>query len=84
LYERLAEVKSEKLRANLRAAGDAVRRNRELVRLRGDLPCAFSPVALAEKPAEAVRLRELYRRWGFKTLLAALGEEAREGQAVLI
>jgi DNA polymerase-1 len=84
LYERLAEVKSEKLRANLRAAGDAVRRNRELVRLRDDLPCAFSPVALAEKPAEAGRLRALYRRWGFKTLLAALGEEAHEGQAVLI
>jgi len=84
LYERLAEVKSEKLRANLRAAGDAVRRNQELVRLRDDLPCAFAPVALAEKPAEAARLRELYRRWGFKTLLAALGEEARESQAVLI
>jgi len=84
LYERLAEVKSEKLRANLRAAGDAVRRNRELVRLRDDLPCAFSPVALAEKPAEAGRLRALYRRWGFKTLLAALGEEAHEGQAILI
>ena len=84
LYERLAEVKSEKLRANLRAAGDAVRRNQELVRLRDDLPCAFAPVALVEKPAEAVRLRELYRRWGFKTLLAALGEEARESQAVLI
>ena len=84
LYERLDEVKSEKLRANLRAAGDAVRRNRELVRLRDDLPCAFSPAALAEKPADAGRLRELYRRWGFKTLLAALGEEARECQAVLI
>jgi DNA polymerase-1 len=84
LYERLGEVKSEKLRANLRAAEDAVRRNRELVRLRDDLPCTFSPVTLAEKPAEAGRLRELYRRWGFKTLLAALGEEAHECQAVLI
>ncbi|HLZ53750.1 MAG TPA: 5'-3' exonuclease H3TH domain-containing protein [Verrucomicrobiae bacterium] len=84
LYERLGEVKSEKLRANLQAAGDAVRRNRGLVQLRDDLPCTFSPAALAEKPADTGCLRELYRRWGFKTLLAALGEEAHECQAVLI
>ncbi len=43
LYERLDEVRSEKLRANLRAAGPIVRRNRDLVRLREDLPCEFSP-----------------------------------------
>ncbi|HTQ51530.1 MAG TPA: 5'-3' exonuclease H3TH domain-containing protein [Candidatus Acidoferrales bacterium] len=84
LFERVSEVKSEKLAANLRAAEAAVRRNQELVRLRDDLPCAWSPEALAEKPADAGRLRVLYRRWGFKTLLAALGEEAQECQAVLI
>lgn len=84
LYERLDDVKSEKLRANLQAAGDAVQRNRGLVRLRDDLPCTFSPAALAEKPADTGCLRELYRRWGFKTLLAALGEQAHECQAVLI
>ena len=84
LYERVGEVKSEKLAANLRAAEAAVRRNQELVRLRDDLPCALSPEALAEKPADAGRLRDLYRRWGFKTLLAALGEETQECQAVLI
>ena len=84
LYERVSEVKSEKLAANLRAAEAAVRRNQELVRLRDDLPRALSPEALAEKPADAGRLRDLYRRWGFKTLLAALGEETQECQAVLI
>ncbi len=84
LYGRLEEVKSEKLRAALRAAADAVRRNRELVRLRDDLPCEFSPDALAGKPADAGRLRELYQRWGFKGMLAALEEPARERQAVLI
>jgi DNA polymerase-1 len=76
LYERLDEVKSEKLRANLRAAEDAVRRNRALIRLRDDLPCECSPEELAEKPADAGRLRELYRRWGFKTLLATLEKSA--------
>ena len=84
LYERLDEVRSEKLRANLRAAEPIVRRNRDLVRLREDLPGEFSPDELAEKPADAGRLRELYRRWGFKSLLAALEEQARECQAILI
>jgi DNA polymerase-1 len=97
LYERLDEVKSEKLRAALRASADAVRRNGDLVRLRDDLPCEFSPDELAGKPADAGRLRELYRQWGFETLLAVLektaclcnggaasAEPARECQAVLI
>jgi DNA polymerase-1 len=84
LYERLDEVKSEKLRASLREAADVVRRNRELVRLRDGLACEFSPDTLAEKPADAGRLRELYQRWGFKGMLAALEGPAREQQAILI
>ena len=84
LYGRLDEVKSDKLRAALRGAADAVRRNRELIRLRDDLPCEFSPDALAQKAADAGRLRELYQRWGFKGMLAALEESPREQQAVLI
>jgi DNA polymerase-1 len=73
LFARLDEVKSEKLRAALRALADAVRRNRDLVRLRDDLSCEFSPAEMVEKPADAGRLRELYQRWGFRGLLAALG-----------
>ena len=84
LFERLDEVKSERLRAALLGAADAVRRNRELVRLRDDLPCEFSRDALAPKPADAGRLRELYGRWGFKGMLAALEASAREQQAILI
>ena len=84
LYARLDGVKSEKLRAALRAAAGVVRRNQELVRLRDDLPCAFSPDELAGKAADAGRLRELYQRWGFKGLLAALEASPREQQAVLI
>jgi len=44
----------------------------------------FLPDALANKPANAGRLRELYQRWGFKGMLAALEESPREQQAVLI
>jgi DNA polymerase-1 len=84
LYERLDEVKSERLRAALRTAADVVRRNRELVRLLDDLPCEFLPAALAGRPADVVRLRELYQRWGFKGMLAALEELSPERQIVLI
>jgi len=84
LYGRLDEVKSERLRTALRGAADAVRRNCELVRLQDDLPCEFSPDALAGKPADADRLRGLYQRWGFKGMLAALEELSRERQTILI
>jgi len=84
LYRRLGEVKSEKLRMALRDAADVVRRNGELVRLRDDLPCEFLPAALVEKTAETGRLRELYQRWGFRGMLAALEESSREQQTVLI
>jgi len=84
LYARLDEVKSEKLRAALRHAADVVRRNRDVVRLRHDLTCEFSPADLVKKPGDAARLRELYQRWGFKGMLAALEGLPREQQAVLI
>ena len=84
LYGRLAEVKSEKLRGALSAAADVVRRNRELVRLRNDLACDFSPGELRVKPADPGQLRELYQRWGFQGLLAALEMAPGEQQAILI
>ena len=83
LFARLDEVKSEKLRAALRGAADAVRRNRELVRLH-EVACEFSPDELRPKPADAGRLRELFARWGFKGMLAALEGAADGRQAVLI
>jgi DNA polymerase-1 len=84
LYAQLDEVKPEKLRAALRDAAGVVRRNRELVNLRDGLPCEFSPGELAERPADARQLRELYRGWGFKGMLAALEGSAPARQAILI
>jgi DNA polymerase I len=84
LYDRLGEVKSEKLRLALINAREAVRRNRELVRLH-EVDCGFSAEAMTVRAPDTVRLRELYSRWGFKTLLAALLESAaRELQTVMI
>jgi len=83
LYERLHEVKSEKLRAALHASADAVRRNRDLVRLH-DMPCKFLPEELVVHLADAGKLRELYVRWGFRGMLAALEGVAGGQQAILI
>ena len=71
LYARLAEVKSEKLRANLAGAGEVVRRNQRLIRLREEQP-ATPLEELAGRPPNAERLGALYSQWGFRTLLAQL------------
>jgi len=85
LFARLDEVKSQKLRESLRGAESAVRRNREMVRLRDDLPCDFLADDLLGKPTDARRLGDLYRQWGFRGMLAALEEKAAEGgQGILI
>jgi 5'-3' exonuclease len=83
LYERLDEVKSERLRAALHGAASAVRRNGELVRLH-ELPCEFSGADLMFRTPDTGRLRELYGRWGFKGMLAALEGATGGRQAVLI
>ncbi len=87
LMERLDEVKSEKLRANLRASAEAVRRNLKLVRLHDDLPCEFVPEDLTEKPVDAGELARLFQQWGFNGLLKALAnldETMKLQQPVLI
>ena len=70
LYARLGEVKSERIRANLQAAEASVRRNQKLIRLHTDLPCEFNLEELMVRAPDPDRLRPLYQRWGFKTLLA--------------
>ena len=73
LYGRLAEVKSERVRAALTAAAADVSRNQVLVRLKTDVAGAFSPDELTVRAPAAETLRELYANWGFRSLLADLG-----------
>jgi DNA polymerase-1 len=83
LYGRLAAVKSERIRGALRLAEADVRRNLGLVRLDESLACEFLPEALAVRSGDGGRLAELFRRWGFRSLLAEL--EASAGrQRILI
>lgn len=72
LYQRLDEVESDRLRAALAASAGLVQRNLELVRLKAELDCEFSPEALAFKSPDVARLRELFGRWGFRSMLAEL------------
>jgi DNA polymerase-1 len=83
LFARLAEVKSEKLRAVLQASAEVVRRNRRLVELH-EVSCEFEPEKLAIRPANREQLRELFRRWGFKGMLESLDRALSGQQAELI
>jgi len=82
LLARLDEVKSDKLRQALRDSAAAVLRNQQLVRLPA-VPCAWAPEKMAVRSGDHAALRRLFAGWGFKGLLAALGEPG-ERQAELI
>jgi DNA polymerase-1 len=72
LYLRLEEVRSDRLRGNLQASKEVVRRNQKLVRLNCEAPCKCTLEDLVCKPGDVAALRGLYARWGFKTLLREL------------
>lgn len=83
IYTRLQEVQSERIRQALREAEAVVRRNQGLVRLKPDVGRVFAAEALVARPADMGRLAELFREWGFRSLLAEVQTEARQ-QAELI
>jgi DNA polymerase-1 len=81
IYERLNEIKSERLRAALTAAEAAVRRNQALVRLNDQLAGEFTLADARPRAADTARLRGLFERWGFAGFLRELAAaEARQGE----
>lgn len=70
LYARLSEVKSERIRQALQTAEADVRRNQKLVRLKPEVGGDFSVTALMSQPGDTAQLAELFREWGFRSLLA--------------
>jgi DNA polymerase-1 len=72
LYARLADVKSEKMRAKLAASEVLVQRNREMIRLRDDLPTLPPLSEFAMRSADDAALLSFYSRWGFRTLRVEL------------
>ena len=72
LFSRIGEVHPDRLRASLQASEEAVRRNQKLVRLNAQVRCEVSWEEMLCKPGDPAALRQLYARWGFKTLLHEL------------
>ena len=82
LYSRLGEVKSERVRTSLTAAKDIVRRNQRLIRLNEQQePLSLEEAAIREPQTD--RLRLWFAEWGFKTMLAQLGESSLSQGALL-
>jgi DNA polymerase I len=74
LYQRLPEVRPDRLRVNLQASEEVVRRNQKLVQLNFEVPCEVSLEELVCKPSDAAALRGLFARWGFKSMLRELDQ----------
>ena len=72
LYDRLDSVSSERLRAALQSARSNVLRNRELIRLKGELTVAPELAACAMSAPDGARLKSLFTGWGFRSMAAAV------------
>lgn len=75
LYQRIGEVPAQKMRENLQAAVQQVRRNQQLIRLKTDLVHAVPFESLAARPPDLARLRELFAHWGFRSMLREADEK---------
>lgn len=81
ILERLAEVESERLRSSIEASRSILERNRGMIRLKDGLPGEAGMGGLEIRAPDVGRLKELYTRWGFGSLLRALGgEESEQGE----
>jgi len=83
IYERLAEVKSERIRRSLAAAEPDVRRNQALVRLKPEVGGAITLEDLAVRPAQASQLAELFEAWGFRSMLAEVRPRAQHQKELI-
>lgn len=74
IIEHLPEITRPKMRQALETNIERVRKNRELICLRKDLPLDVTWQQLKPVQPDLNKLRVLYSKCGFKTLLAALDE----------
>ena len=75
LWPRLSEVKSARVRSNLENSREQVARNIGLIRLNTGMTCQFGREDACFRKPNRDRLRELYARWGFRSMLAQLEAE---------
>jgi DNA polymerase-1 len=72
LLARVSEIVKPKLRETLVASAERLRANQRLIALQTDVPLAVDLEALKVHPPDTAALAVLYRRFGFKSLLAEL------------
>jgi DNA polymerase-1 len=83
LLEQLTELQPGKVTDALRESVALVKKNVELVKLH-EVDCDFVPESLKPQPPDRERLKDLFRRWGFKGLLNELLEPQAGQLAELI
>lgn len=72
LLAHVHEITKPKLRDSLVASAGQLQTNRQLIRLEVDLPLPMGLESLKVQPPDATALAAVYRRCGFKSLLAQL------------
>ena len=76
LLARAGDIAKPRLRSALLASAERLRLNRQLVALQTDVPLPLAVDALKVRPADVAALTALFRRFGFKSLLAELEKSA--------
>ncbi|HUI07606.1 MAG TPA: 5'-3' exonuclease H3TH domain-containing protein [Verrucomicrobiae bacterium] len=76
LLTHAGDITKPRLRDTLLAAAEHLRLNRRLIALQTDVPTPVTTEALKIQPPDAAVLAPLYRRLGFKSLLAELEKPA--------
>jgi DNA polymerase I len=80
LLARVSEIVKPPVRETLIASAERLRVNQQLIALQTDVPLTFDLETLKVHPPDTEALAGLYRRFGFKSLLAELTEPAALGE----
>jgi DNA polymerase-1 len=80
LVAHVSEIARPKLRDSLATSAARLLANRQLIKLQADVPLPVALESLTVQPSDAPALAALYRRFGFKSLLADLESRLEPGE----
>jgi DNA polymerase-1 len=80
LVAHVSEIARPKLRDSLATSATRLLANRQLIKLQADVPLPVALESLTVQPSDAPALATLYRRFGFKSLLADLESRPEPGE----
>lgn len=83
IYSRLAEVKTDRIRNALIAAKQDVYRNREMVRLWKEAGREVPFEDLRPEASNDCLLADLFRKWGFRSLLQEIEQGKKQAEPLL-